>query len=94
MGLAANDAGNWDDAGIVENPTTLSCGGEDENGDLYVPMPPANSARPIPFSNASGSIWKIVPASKVPAGAKTAPLELNALAYHLDAALVCGRREL
>jgi len=75
-GLQRNDSGKWVMEELLNTQLQLSSAGEDEAGNIYCSNATSQyGAYKDPFSNASGSIWKIVPAGKVPAGAKTAPLD-------------------
>jgi len=61
------------DLDVTLRPTS---GGEDEAGNLYITHATANYGGPVdPTTSERGAVWKIVPASQVPAGAVTAPLE-------------------
>ena len=49
---------------------------EDEAGNIYLTDASANYGGPVdPTTSVRGSVWKLVPADKVPAGAVTAPLQ-------------------
>jgi glucose/arabinose dehydrogenase len=75
-GLQKNDSSKWVMEELLNTQLQLSSGGEDESGNIYVANETSQyGAYKDPFSNATGSVWKLVPASKVPAGAKTAPLD-------------------
>jgi glucose/arabinose dehydrogenase len=75
-GLARSSGGSdWTMQELLHTQLQLTCGGEDENGDLYVANATSQyGAWKDPFSNPPGSLWRVVTAAKVPAGAKTAPL--------------------
>lgn len=74
-GLQKNPQGKWVMEQLLKTQLQMMTGGEDESGNVYVTNGSSQyGAYKDPFSNTPGSVWKIVPTSKVPAGAKTAPL--------------------
>jgi glucose/arabinose dehydrogenase len=75
-GLARSGGNNnWSMQELLHTQLQLTCGGEDEKGDLYVANATSQyGAWKDPFTNPPGSVWRVVAADKVPAGAKTAPL--------------------
>jgi len=76
LGITARWRQQLGNAGNVKTQLQLSCGGEDENGDLYVANATSQyGAYKDPFTNPPGSVWRVVSADKVPAGAKTAPVK-------------------
>ncbi len=74
-GIVKDDAGKYQMQELLNTSLNLSSGGEDEAGNLYVTNAPSQYGTWNPFASAKGSVWKIVEAGKVPAGAKTAPLD-------------------
>jgi hypothetical protein len=75
-GLGRNSGkSDWAMQELLHTQLQLTCGGEDEKGDLYVANATSQyGAYKDPFSNPPGSVWRVVAADKVPAGAKTAPV--------------------
>jgi glucose/arabinose dehydrogenase len=77
-GLKRDDAGKWQMQELLDLDTPLrpTAGGEDEQGNLYLVHATPNYGGPVdPSQNPRGTLWKIVSADKVPAGADTAPLQ-------------------
>ena len=77
-GLKRDAAGKWQMQELLDLDTPLrpTSGGEDEAGNIYLMHATANYGGPVdPQTSERGALWKIVPASKVPAGATTAPLQ-------------------
>jgi len=75
-GMKKNAADKWVMQELLNTQLQLTSGGEDEAGNLYaVNATSQYGAYKDVFSNPPGSVWKIVQAGKVPAGAKTAPLD-------------------
>ena len=77
-GLQKDPAGKWQMEELLDLDTHLrpTSGGEDEAGNIYLTDASANYGGPVdPATSERGSLWKLVPADKVPAGAITAPLQ-------------------
>lgn len=77
-GLMRDDAGKWQMEELLDLDTPIrpTGGGEGEDGSLYLCHGTAGyGGKTDPYQEARGACWKIVPASKVPAGAETAPLQ-------------------
>ena len=77
-GLQKDGAGKWQMEELLDLDTPLrpTSGGEDEAGNIYLTDAYPNYGGPVdPTTNERGSVWKLVPADKVPAGAVTAPLQ-------------------
>jgi glucose/arabinose dehydrogenase len=77
-GLKRDGAGKWQMQELLDLDTPLrpTSGGEDEAGNVYLTHATANYGGPVdPMTSERGALWKIVPASKVAAGATTAPLQ-------------------
>ena len=77
-GLQKDPAGKWQMEELLDLDTHLrpTSGGEDEAGNIYLTDASANYGGPVdPATGDRGSLWKLVPADKVPAGAITAPLQ-------------------
>jgi glucose/arabinose dehydrogenase len=75
-GLKKDGSGSWAMQELLNTQLQLTCGGEDEDGNIYVANATSQyGAYKDVFTNPPGSVWKVVPAGKVPAGAKTAPLD-------------------
>ena len=74
-GMQKDAHGKWFMEQLLKTQLQVTGGGEDEAGNIYVANGSSQyGAYKDAFSNAPGSVWKIVPSDKVPAGAKTAPL--------------------
>src|SRR4051812_31436118 len=73
-GIKRDGAGKWQRQGLLDTSLNFTSGGEDEAGNLYVTNATSQYGvwNPTP---APGSLWKVVAADKVPAGAKTAPAD-------------------
>ena len=77
-GLQRDKAGKWQMEELLDLDTPLrpTSGGEDEEGNIYLTHATANYGGPVdPTTSERGALWKIVPTSKVPKGAETAPLQ-------------------
>jgi glucose/arabinose dehydrogenase len=74
-GIKRDDSGKWQMQELLNTSINVSSGGEDEAGNLYVVNSASQYGTWNPFDSARGSLWKIVPADKVPAGAKTVPVD-------------------
>lgn len=77
-GLQKDGAGKWQMEELLDLDTPLrpTSGGEDEAGNIYLTDASPNYGGPVdPTANDRGSVWKLVPADKVPAGAVTAALQ-------------------
>lgn len=72
-GLKRDDTGKWQMQELLHTAMNLSCGGEDDDGNLYCANMGSQYGTWNPFESTRGSIWKLVSADKVPQGAKTAP---------------------
>ena len=73
-GLQKNEAGKWQLQQLLHTKLNFSSGGEDEQGNLYATTMTSQYG-PFNPDIKPGSVWKIVSSDKVPAGAKTAPLQ-------------------
>jgi glucose/arabinose dehydrogenase len=73
-GIQQDSGGKWAMQELLHTTLNLSSGGEDEAGNLYVTNMGSQYGTWNPFESSRGSVWKVVSADKVPAGAKTAPL--------------------
>jgi glucose/arabinose dehydrogenase len=74
--LKRDDSAKWSMRELLNTQLQLTSGGEDEDGNIYVTNATSQyGAYKDPFSNPPGSVWKLVSANKVPAGAKKAPLD-------------------
>jgi glucose/arabinose dehydrogenase len=76
-GLQRDADGKWQMQQLLHAAMNLSSGGEDEAGNLYVLNMGSQYGTWNPYDSARGSVWKIVAADKVPAGAKTVPVAPN-----------------
>jgi hypothetical protein len=74
-GTARDSAGKWQMQELLNTSLNFTSGGEDESGNLYVTTAMSQYGTWNPFDSKRGSVWKLVPADKVPGGAKTAPLD-------------------
>lgn len=74
-GLKRDGAGKWQLQQLLHTKLNFSAGSNDEKGDVYVTNAASQYGQWNPFDSARGSVWKIVPADKVPAGAKTAAVQ-------------------
>jgi glucose/arabinose dehydrogenase len=73
-GIKRDESGHWQMQELLHAALNFSSGGEDEAGNLYVTSMGSQYGTWNPYDSARGSVWKIVAADKVPAGAKTAQL--------------------
>jgi hypothetical protein len=74
-GMQKDAAGKWVMEQLLKTQLQVTGAGEDEAGNIYVVNGSSQyGAYKDAFSNTPGSVWKVVPTDKVPAGAKTAPL--------------------
>jgi glucose/arabinose dehydrogenase len=71
----STESGKWQMQELLNTSLNLTSGGEDEAGNLYATSATSQYGVWNPFDSARGSVWKVVAADKVPAGAKTAPLD-------------------
>jgi glucose/arabinose dehydrogenase/plastocyanin len=72
-GLQRDEHGVWQFQNLLDSSLQITGSGQDADGTLYVGA--ITSQRPTEAGEAGpGSIWKIVPADQVPAGATTIPL--------------------
>jgi len=67
-GLQRDGDGNWQFQNLLDSALQITGSGQDESGVLYVAA--VTSQR----ESANGSVWKLVSADQVPAGATTMPL--------------------
>lgn len=74
-GLKRDDASKWQMQELLNTSLNLTSGGEDEAGNLYATNATSQYGVWNPFESPRGSVWKVVAADKVPAGAKLAPLD-------------------
>ena len=75
-GLARDGAGKWQMQELLDTKLMFTGAGQSKDGTIYITDAHANYGGPAdPAQNARGSLWKLVPADQVPAGAVTAPLE-------------------
>ena len=74
-GIKRDDSGKWQMQELLNTSLNLTSGGEDEAGNLYATSATSQYGVWNPFDSARGSVWKLVAADKVPAGAKTAPAD-------------------
>jgi plastocyanin len=75
-GLAWDDGGTWQFDELLDTTLLASGGGNDADGNVYlVACGCAFGADYDPYADPSGTLWRIVSADEVPAGATTAPLE-------------------
>jgi len=73
-GLKKGDNGKWALQQLLHTKLHFSSGGEDEQGNVYV-TDMFSQYGPFNPDIKPGSVWKVVAADKVAAGAKTAPLQ-------------------
>jgi glucose/arabinose dehydrogenase/uncharacterized cupredoxin-like copper-binding protein len=71
-GLQRDEKGVWQFQNLLDTALQITGSGQDANGDLYVTA--VTSRRGSTPDTPNGSIWKLVSADKVPAGATTVPL--------------------
>jgi glucose/arabinose dehydrogenase len=74
-GVQKDGQGKWQMQQLLHTKLNFTAAGEDENGNLFVTNAPSQYGTWNPFDSARGSVWKLVSADKVPAGAKTAPTQ-------------------
>ena len=74
-GLKRDGAGKWAMQQMLDTKLNFTSAGEDEQGNLFVTNATSQYGVWNPFQSAPGSVWKLVAKDKVPAGAKTAPLD-------------------
>lgn len=72
-GLARDEAGKWHLQELLDTRLNFTSGGEDEDGEILVTSAPSQYGTWNPYESERGSVWRIVPAGRVPAGAKKAP---------------------
>ncbi|HET8522510.1 MAG TPA: hypothetical protein VFL82_04695, partial [Thermomicrobiales bacterium] len=71
-GLARDDSGAWQFQELLDTDLLVTGSGQDENNNLYVVACTCQFSRSYdPYENPGGTVWKIVEADKVPAGAAT-----------------------
>ncbi|HYE98397.1 MAG TPA: PQQ-dependent sugar dehydrogenase [Planctomycetota bacterium] len=70
-----DDAGKWQMQQVLDTKVNFTAAGEDEHGNLFVTSAPSQYGTWNPFQSGTGSVWKLVAADKVPAGAKAVPTE-------------------
>jgi glucose/arabinose dehydrogenase/plastocyanin len=71
-GLQRDENGVWQFQDLLDTATKITGAGQDESGTLYVVA--LNGGRGGELEARDGSLWKLVSADKVPAGAVTVPL--------------------
>src|SRR5215212_10419786 len=71
-GLQRDENGVWQFQDLLDTATKITGAGQDESGTLYVVG--LNGGRGGELEARDGSLWKLVSADKVPAGAVTVPL--------------------
>jgi glucose/arabinose dehydrogenase len=74
-GVKKDDAGKWQMQQLLDTKINFTAAGEDEHGNMFVTSATSQYGVWNPFNSQPGTVWKLVAADKVPAGAKTAPLE-------------------
>jgi glucose/arabinose dehydrogenase len=74
-GTKRDAGGKWQMQEFLNTSLNFTSGGEGEDGQIYVTSAPSQYGTWNPFASEKGSVWKIVPADKAAAGAKTAPLD-------------------
>jgi glucose/arabinose dehydrogenase len=75
-GVARDGGGKWQMQELLDTKLMFTGGGQAPDGTLYVTDAKANYGGPADAEkNERGSVWRLVPADQVPAGAITAPLE-------------------
>ncbi|MCM8533149.1 MAG: PQQ-dependent sugar dehydrogenase [Lentisphaeraceae bacterium] len=75
-GVARDKSNIWQVEELLDTQLQITGSGEGEDGTIYVTNAFANYGGPVkPADNPRGSVWMLVPADKVPAGAKTAKVE-------------------
>jgi len=72
-GAERDDNGKWQMQELLHTSLNFTSGNQDESGAIYVTSATSQYGTWNPFDSARGSVWKLVSADKVPAGAKTAP---------------------
>jgi glucose/arabinose dehydrogenase len=74
-GLARDGSGAWRFQELLDTALQSTGAGEDEAGELYLTTCVCEFTRYYdPLENPRGSVWRLMSADKVPAGAETAPL--------------------
>ena len=75
-GLLRDSAGAWTYQELLDTTLMVTGSGQDDAGELYLTACVCEfSRRYDAFDNPQGSVWRLVSADQVPAGAETAPLE-------------------
>ncbi len=74
-GVKKDGQGKWQMQQLLHTKLNFTAAGEDEHGNLYVTNAPSQYGTWNPFDSGRGSVWKLVSSDKVPAGAKTAPVQ-------------------
>jgi glucose/arabinose dehydrogenase len=74
-GVKKDGAGKWQMEELLNSSVNFTAANEDENGAIYVTSAPSQYGTWNPFDSKRGSVWKLVAADKVPAGAVTVPLD-------------------
>jgi glucose/arabinose dehydrogenase len=78
-GLERGDDGAWVYQELLDTSLLVTGAGSDEAGNLYATACVCEFSRQYdPFENPRGTVWRIVSADKVPAGAEAAPLDESA----------------
>ena len=68
-GLVRDDGGVWQFANMLDTALQITGSGQDDSGHLYVAAITGESSDAAP-----GSVWEVMSADRVPAGAETVPL--------------------
>lgn len=74
-GVAQDSNHKWQMQELLNTSLNITSGNDDPDGNLYVTTATSQYGTWNPFANPRGSVWKVVAADKIPAGAKTAPLD-------------------
>jgi glucose/arabinose dehydrogenase len=75
-GLTRGDDGAWIYQQLLDTGLAITGAGTDEAGNLYATACECEFSRQYdPFENPQGTVWRLVAADQVPAGAETAPVD-------------------
>jgi glucose/arabinose dehydrogenase len=74
-GVKKDGAGKWQMQQLLDTTVNFTAANEDEHGNIFITSAPSQYGTWNPFDSKRGSVWKLVAADKVPAGAKTVPAE-------------------
>lgn len=75
-GLKRGDDGVWVYQQLLDTGLAVTGAGADEAGNLYATACQCEFSRQYdPFENPQGTVWRLVAADQVPAGAETAPVD-------------------